>query len=69
MTLWLIWFTLSILQSGDCLTGRRLQLDRPAGPPQKIVISNESPVPDAWVIHELELFFGFCWALRLDVRM
>eukprot|EP00437_Effrenium_voratum_P023928 CAMPEP_0181398390 /NCGR_PEP_ID=MMETSP1110-20121109/1014_1 /TAXON_ID=174948 /ORGANISM="Symbiodinium sp., Strain CCMP421" /LENGTH=2547 /DNA_ID=CAMNT_0023520335 /DNA_START=24 /DNA_END=7667 /DNA_ORIENTATION=+ len=60
MTLWLIWFTLSILQSGDCLTGRRLQLDRPAGPPQKIVVSNESPVPDAWVVHELELFFGFC---------
>ena len=59
--LWCIWlwlFTFPHVARG--LDGRQLQLDTPAGPPQKIVISNESPIPDAWVVHELELFFGFC---------
>ena len=55
--LWLIWI---LFASAEGLAGRKLQLGRPDGPPQKIVISNESPVPDAWVVHELELFFGFC---------
>lgn len=30
-------------------------------PPYKMVITNELHVPDAWVVHELEMFFGHCY--------
>ncbi|CAE8682284.1 unnamed protein product [Polarella glacialis] len=39
---------------------RRLQQEFQNMPPQKMIITNDSPAPDTWIVQELQMSFGQC---------